>query len=137
MKKLYIVLFAVLLAVTGCKKNIEKIAEDMVMKAMTDGQWIITSFTQNGNDITTDFTGYKFKYYENRTVDAIKNDILERTGTWNGDAATMTTSANFTGAPNPIALINGSWKITNSTWTTVEANQTNGTEVKTLKLKKI
>ena len=109
----------------------------MVIKAMTDGQWIITSFTQNGNDITTDFTGYKFKYYENRTVDAIKNDTLERTGTWNGDAATMTTSANFTGAPNPIALINGSWKITNSTWTTVEANQTNGTEVKTLKLKKI
>jgi len=136
MKRLYIVLFAVL-ALTGCKKAIEKIAEDMVIKAMTDGQWIITSFTQNGNDITTDFTGYKFKYYENRTVDAIKNDILERTGTWNGDAATMTTSANFTGAPNPIALINGSWKITNSTWTTVEANQTNGTEVKTLKLKKI
>jgi len=136
MKRLYIVLFAVL-ALTGCKKAIEKIAEDMVIKAMTDGQWIITSFTQNGNDITTDFTGYKFKYYENRTVDAIKNDILERTGTWNGDVATMTTSANFTGAPNPIALINGSWKITNSTWTTVEANQTNGTEVKTLKLKKI
>jgi hypothetical protein len=136
MKRLYIVLFAVL-ALTGCKKAIEKIAEDMVIKAMTDGQWIITSFTQNGNDITTDFTGYKFKYYENRTVDAIRNDILERTGTWNGDAVTMTTSANFTGAPNPIALINGSWKITNSTWTTVEANQTNGTEVKTLKLKKI
>ena len=136
MKRLYIVLFAVL-ALTGCKKAIEKIAEDMVIKAMTDSQWVITSFTQNGNDITTDFTGYKFKYYENRTVDAIKNDILERTGTWNGDAATMTTSANFTGAPNPISLINGSWKITNSTWTTVEANQTNGTEVKTLKLKKI
>lgn len=136
MKRLFIFLIAVL-ALSGCKKAIEKIAEDMVIKAMTDGQWIITSFTQNGNDITTDFSGYKFKYYENRTVDAIKNDILERTGTWNGDAATMTTSANFTGAPNPIALINGSWKITNSTWTTVEANQTNGTEVKTLKLKKI
>lgn len=136
MKRLFIFLIAVL-ALSGCKKAIEKIAEDMVIKAMTDGQWIITSFTQNGNDITADFSGYKFKYYENRTVDAIKNDILERTGTWNGDAATMTTSANFTGAPNPIALINGSWKITNSTWTTVEANQTNGTEVKTLKLKKI
>jgi len=135
MKKLYIILFAVL-ALSGCKKAIEGIAQDMVIKAMTDGQWVITRFTQNGNDITTDFTGYKFQYYENKTVDAIKNGVLERTGSWNGDATTMTTSANFTGAPNPIALINGNWNITNNSWTFVEANQTNGTELKTLRLDK-
>jgi hypothetical protein len=136
MKKLYITLIAVL-ALSGCKKAIEQIAEDMVIKAMTDGQWVITSFTQNGVDITNDFNGYKFQYYENRTVDAIKNGTLERTGIWNGDATKMTTYANFSGAPNPIALINGSWNITNSGWTYVVANQTNGTEVKTLRLDKV
>lgn len=135
MKRLFLILIAVL-ALSGCKKAIEDIAQDMVIKAMTDGQWVITSFTQNGNDITSDFSGYKFQYYENKTVDAIKNGILERTGTWNGDAVTMTTSANFIGAPIPIALINGNWKITDNSWDFVEANQTNGTEVKTLRLDK-
>jgi len=135
MKKLYIILIAVL-ALSSCKKAIEQIAQDMVIKAMTDGQWVVTKFTQNGNDITTDFSTYKFQYYENKTVDAFKNGVLERTGTWNGDAATMTTSANFTGAPIPIALINGNWKITKNSWTFVEATQTNGTEVKTLRLDK-
>lgn len=115
----------------------ERIAEDMVVKAMTDGQWVITNFTVNGTDITTDFTGYKFQYYSNRTVDAFKNSALERTGTWDGDANTMTTWASFPGAPNPISLINGSWLINDSDWTFVEATQTNGSEVKTMRLEKL
>jgi hypothetical protein len=45
---------------------------------MTDGEWTLTKFTMNGVDITTDFSGYKFKYYSDKTVDAIKNNILEK-----------------------------------------------------------
>lgn len=136
MKKFYII-FLTALALSGCKKAVESIAQDMVIDAMTNGQWVITHFTLNSNDITTDFTGYKFQYYENKTVDAIKNGVTERTGTWDGNAATMTTSANFSGAPDPIALINGSWKITDNSWTFVEATQTSGSDVKTLRLEKL
>lgn len=135
MKKLY-TLFTVLIFFSGCKKAVENIAEDLVIKAMTDGQWVITSFTQNGTDITSSFSGYKFQYYSNRTVDAIKNGVTERTGTWDGNATNMTTWANFPGAPNPISLINGTWNITRNNWTYVEASQTNGTEIKTLRLDK-
>lgn len=108
----------------------------MVVKAMTDGQWVVTRFTQNGTDITTDFSGYKFQYYKNKTVDAIKNGTVERSGTWDGNASAMTTWASFPGATHPLSLINGSWNITNSGWTYVEATQTIGTEVKTLRLDK-
>jgi len=124
------------MALGSCKKTAEKIGEDLVIKAMTDGQWKITKFTQNGNDITSSFSNYKFQYYSNKTVDAILNGTTERTGSWDGDATAMTTYANFPGAPSPISLINGTWNITNNGWTYVEASQTNGAEIKTLRLDK-
>jgi len=80
MKKITIYFFLIVL-LTGCKKAVENIQEDLVIKAMTDGQWKITSFTQNGSNITADFALYQFKYYSNMTVDAIKNSTVEKTGT--------------------------------------------------------
>jgi hypothetical protein len=104
---------------------------------MTNGQWKVSKFTQNSTNITSDFSGYTFQYYSNKTVDAIKNGSRERTGSWNVNDAVMTTSANFPGAPIPISLINGTWKITKNSWTFVEATQTNGLEIKTLRLDKL
>ena len=135
MKKLYTLLL-LLIVLGSCKKAVEKIGEDLVIKAMTDGQWKITKFTQNGTDITSSFSGYKFQYYSNKTVDAILNGTTERTGNWDGNASAMTTYANFPGASNPILLINGTWNITKNSWTYVEATQTNGAETKTLRLDK-
>ena len=121
---------------SGCKKAVENVQQDLVIQAMTDGQWGVTSFTQNGNNITADFTSYKFKYYSNKTVDAIKNGTVEKTGNWDGDAASMTTWANFSSPPYPLTLINGSWHIDRSSWTYVEATQIAGTETKTMRLDK-
>lgn len=136
MKKATAIL-VLLVLFSGCKKAIEQAAEDAVVKAMTDGQWVITSFTDNGTDITSNFSAYKFQYYSNKTVDAIKNGSVEQTGTWDGDANTMTTSANFPNAIAPLSLINGSWHIDNNSWTFVVASQTNGSETKTMRLDKL
>lgn len=136
MKKL-ITLFLIASVLLGsCKRTIEQVGEDLVIKAMTDGQWKVTRFTQNGTDITSSFSTYKFQYYSNKTVDAINNGVKERTGNWDGNAAAMTTWASFPGATDPIALINGTWNITKNSWTYVEATQTSGTEKKTLRLDK-
>ena len=137
--KLRLQLFA-LLFLTGiysCKKTVENVQEDLVIKAMTDGEWKITSFTQNGTDLTADFSNYRFKYYANKTVDATRFGTVEKTGTWDGDAASMTTWANFNTPPYTLNLINGSWKITRNSWTYVEATQTNGSETKTMRLDKM
>jgi len=136
MKRLFPVLCLVFLF-SGCKKSIENAKQDLVIKAMTDGQWSVTSFTQNGTDITADFTGYKFQYYGNKTVDAIKNGTVEKTGTWDGQATTMTTWANFPNAVAPLDLINGSWHIDNNSWTFVVASQTTGSITKTMRLDKL
>lgn len=131
-----LILATIILSLTGCKKTIENIKEDLVIKAMTDGQWKITSFTNGGNDITADFSAYRFKYYSNKTVDAINNGTVEKTGNWDGNSANMTTWANFNGAVHPLILINGTWNITRNSWTYVEAYQTVGSETRIMRLDK-
>ena len=137
MKKNPVLIFAFLLLVlAGCKKSIEEKQEDLVIKAMTDGHWIVTNFVLNGSNITPDFATYKFKYYSNKTVDAINNGIVERTGQWDGNASNNTTWANFTGAGYPLNLINGTWHIDRNSWTYVEASQTSGADTKIMRLDK-
>ena len=136
MKRFFLFIGTVLL-LSSCKKTAEHIAEDLVMKAMTDGQWHITNFVNNGTNITADFTNYKFQYYSNRTVDAINNGTVEKTGTWNGDANAMTTYANFVSPSYPLNLINGTWHIDRNSWTYVEATQTVGSETRVMRLDKL
>ena len=135
MKK-YTLIFILFILATSCKKAVENVQEDLVIKAMTDGQWTVTSFVHNGANITPDFATYRFKYYSNKTVDAINSGTVEKTGVWDGNASAMTTSANFTGAVYPLSLINGSWNILNNGWTYVVASQTSGMETKTMRLDK-
>jgi hypothetical protein len=136
MSKTTVVSIGFLLLFCGCKKTVEKIAENAILNAMTDGQWIVTSFKQNGTDITNSFSAYKFQYYRDKTVDAIKNGIVEEKGNWDGDALAKTTWANFPDAIAPIDLLNGTWQINDNGWTYVIATQTTGTEIKNLRLDK-
>ena len=46
MKKFLVFTVAIVL-LAGCKKTAEKIAEDLVIKAMTDGQWKVSNFVNN------------------------------------------------------------------------------------------
>jgi hypothetical protein len=130
-------LLMLLLVMLGCKKTIQDIKEDLVIKAMTDGQWTITNFTVNGAPITGDFAAYKFQYYSNKTVDAIKNGSVEKTGQWDGNAGAMTTWANFDTPPYPLSLINGTWNITRNSWTYVEAYQNVGSDTRVMRLDKL
>ena len=135
MKKLSFVVVAVIL-LSGCHKIIEQKAQDAIVKAMTQGQWEITNFTSNGTDMTANFSGYTFQYFENYTVNAIKNGTVEKTGTWQGDVNTMSISANFPNAVDPLLLLNGTWHITENSWTYVKATMTVGSEIRTLRLDK-
>lgn len=135
--KNFTILLIMLVSLASCKKTLEEKARDIVLDAMTSGTWHITKFTVDGTNITSDFTGYSFQYHKNETVDAIKNGGIQSTGSWSGDAANMRISANFTNVSEPLLLINGSWSITNNSWTFVEASQTVGSQVKTLRLDKL
>jgi hypothetical protein len=126
-------LFLLTLCLLGCKKKTE-ILEDLVVQAMTTGQWKITSFQENGVDRTADFSPYRFKYNTDNTVNAIKNGAIEKTGTWNGNASTMSIVAEFPNATQPLLIINGTWNITRNGWSFVEANILQSGTLKTLRL---
>ncbi|MEP7375664.1 MAG: hypothetical protein ABI675_19865 [Chitinophagaceae bacterium] len=136
MKKAIIAL-SLVLVLGGCKKTIDKLKENAVISAMTDGQWVITSFVNNGTVITPDFSTYKFQFYSNQTVDAINNGVVEKTGTWDGDASAMTITANFPNSGATLILINGIWHIDNNSWTFVVASQNSNSETRTLRLEKL
>jgi len=131
------ILAAVLLfTVLSCEKKKEQVQEELVILAMTNGQWKVTSYTMGAMNHTSDFSPYLFQFKSNNTVDAIKNSSVEKTGTWQGDPTAKTITAQFTSATTPLTLLNGTWQITRNSWNYVEARQTvNGTE-HTLRLDK-
>lgn len=136
MKK--ILLLAFLIAAIGCTKEQKKqVQQNLIVQAMTNGQWKMTNFTRGSNDVTSDFSVYKFQFKTDLTVDAINNGTVEKTGTWNADANAQTITSSFTNAANPLMLLNGTWNITNTTWTSVQATETVSGEIRTLRLDKL
>ncbi len=133
---LYLILITCSLFSCGAKDIQQKAAEDIVVQIMVTGQWTVTAYTKGTADITSDFAPYKFQFQTNRTVDALKNSVLEKSGTWDANSTARTITSNFTNASSPINLLNGTWTITNSTLTTVEASQTINGEERQLKLAK-
>lgn len=133
MKRLYPLILLLLAA--GCSK--EKKQEDLVIQAMVNGQWKVTSFNDGSSDRTADFTGYSFQFKTNLTVDAINGSSIQATGTWNADAAAQTITSNFASGVSPLVLLNGTWTITNNSWTWVEARQTVNGSIWTLRLDKL
>jgi len=131
MKQLYLVVLILVFA--GCVK---KKQENMVVDAMVNGQWKVTSFKQASTDVTADFANYKFQFKTNFTVDAINNGNVEKTGSWNADATSQTITSSFASVTNPLALLNGTWQITNNSWTWVEAKQNVNGELLSLRLDK-
>ena len=120
----------------SCKKAIESAQEDLVIKAMTDGQWKIVRFNRGATDVTADFAPYRFQFRSNYTVEAINNSIIETVGSWNASANDRTITSSFSNAGVTVSLLNGTWIITNNSWTFVEATQTVNNEVRTLRLEK-
>ena len=111
--------------------------ENAIISAMTDGEWMVTSFIQNSTDITSQFSSYHFKYHNNFTVDAIENGTVVKSGTWQGDINNMSISANFSAAVSPLSFLNGTWHVDNNSWTFVVASQTGGGVSQTLRLEKL
>ncbi len=125
----------------GCSikdKIIEKEGQSLILSAMTTGQWKVTNFDRAGTNVTTDFSTYSFQFKTNYTVDAINSGSVERSGNWSavGDTQAQSITANFSNAANPVALLNGTWNISSTTWSSVVATQTVGGELRTLRLDK-
>jgi hypothetical protein len=131
-----ILLIAAMAFAFGCNKPVEEVQQNIVMEAMTNGQWKVTSYLMGSMDHTSEFSPYKFQFKENYTVDALKNSAVEKTGSWNADPNARTITSSFSNATTPLTLLNGTWSITRNSWTYVEATQTISGTLHTLRLDK-
>ena len=126
-------LSALLTGVAGCKKVKEDLARKFILTAMTDGRWLVDTFTEDTENVTASFSGYEFQFKEDGKVFAIFGGGEEE-GTWVGDVNALTIFSNFPGAAAPLSRLNDTWKITNNTTKLVEAEPVNTTRKAYLKL---
>jgi hypothetical protein len=130
MKILYTLTAAVLL-LTSCSKILEKQEQNIVTQVITDGRWSVSKYLEGTTDRASEFSPYQFQFQSNDSIDAIRNNVVEKKGYWQVNTSARTITSFFTNASAPLPLLNGTWNIINTTWTTVEATQTiNGTETK-------
>lgn len=134
MKYILIILLAVMTA-GACKKTVEKIQENAALSIMTNGQWIVNKFIESTDDVTDDFAGYSFQFYENGTVIGLSGGA-EKKGTWEANITGRTITAHFPDGELPVEKLNAVWTITDSSVDEVKAKTTSGNIQKTLWLKK-
>jgi hypothetical protein len=89
---LIFILLPAALLVNGCSK--EDVQKDIILKAMTSGRWIVSTFTETGSDFSAEFTPWEFQFFENETVQAIKGGTTI-TGSWTANADARTITATF------------------------------------------
>jgi hypothetical protein len=98
------------LSFSSCKKLIEEREKNLFLQVMTNGHWNIENFREGTIDITSQFSGYNFKFEENGTVVGI-HDSVTVNGTWQGDIENYTITSHFPTANDLIKKLNGMWKV--------------------------
>ncbi len=119
----------------SCKKAIEKKAQDMIMDAITNGEWIVEQYFENGNNASSQFLNYSFRFYENGTLTStISNTATD--GTWVPNTTEYTIVTEFPTATDPLKKLNGLWKIKDSYWDFVKAERATASGTDVLMLRK-
>lgn len=122
MKKQALIALLILPLFFSCIKAFEENQKQKVIDAVTSGSWYVKSYLQDTTDKTGSFNGYRFFFQENGSVKAVK-DSTEYLGTWVGDLENRTITSNFAGSPEPMNLLNGTWKIVDSYYDFIVARQ--------------
>jgi hypothetical protein len=121
---------------SSCKKAIEQKQKDIIIEAMTTGRWFVEQYKDTTTDVTADFFGYEFQFYENGKVDGILNTTTI-SGTWSSDVSNYTITAAFPpAASDTLKRLNYTWKITDSYLDYVEAKTTTASGDNILHLRK-
>ena len=118
------VLWAVFaITLSSCKKTVAAKEEDLLISIITSGIWVVESYVENGNTITSDFAGYDFKFEKSGTVTGTSNGVVN-SGTWSGSTTTRSISSNFPSSGAPLNKLNGTWLIVDAGPNFVKANAT-------------
>ncbi len=105
----------VLLFLIACKEEEEPQPLD-ITAADFHGEWMVTSFTLDGQNNTSSLNGVMFEIYSNGDI-AISNTNLF--GSYEVDVATKVFTVDLTNPTAPSDVINGAWQLFAKTETTL------------------
>ena len=97
----------------SCKKKIDQKIEDIIVNVMVDGEWIVASFEEGPVDQTAMFAGWRCKFNPDKSCVATNGSVVVN-GTWNGSTATQSIWGNFPPNSEPVARMNGTWRVMKS-----------------------
>ncbi|RYY86366.1 MAG: hypothetical protein EOO15_14630 [Chitinophagaceae bacterium] len=120
----------------SCKKYIEDKQEEAAVEIITNGRWKINSFTTGATNQTSLFSNYLFQFNTNATVDAYLSGTMQLSGGWTYDIPARTVTASFPTSSEPLSLINGTWRITDSGENYVDAERTVNGETRKMHMDK-
>jgi hypothetical protein len=104
---------------------------------MTQGRWYVELYKDTTSDVTAEFAGYEFQFYEDNNVEAIINGTVKTNGSWSADVSTYSITANFpVSAGDTLRRLNYTWKLTDSYTDYVEAKTTTSSGDNILHLRK-
>jgi hypothetical protein len=129
--RLTLLLFCINLV--SCKKAIENKQRDILIDAITNGEWQVQQYIEGTVDMTVLFYGYSFQFEENGALHSNYYGIITH-GTWVGDINNQSITSLFPTATDPLKKLNGVWKLTDSYWDYVKAEMTTANEKKILHL---
>jgi len=105
----------------GCKKAKENVSQDILQQYfetnILNRDFKVKLATQNGTDLTSNYTGYVFRLLEttvyNGDMTAIRNDSTY-SGTWNtnNDFSKLTINLSIPIIPQSFIFLNRSWRFT-------------------------
>ncbi|TAD81093.1 MAG: hypothetical protein EAY75_18215 [Bacteroidetes bacterium] len=125
------------LACSGCKKAVEKVAEDFMVNLITNNLWVVDEFLEGSVNHTNDFKPYEFKFNKDGSVFGQRASMPNEVGTWQANSEAQTITSNFPVAPHPCNKLNGVWQIKKTTLSSVNAVRLEGsTEFKLFLVKK-
>jgi len=107
----------------------------MVMDAITHGEWIVDQYLEGSNNLSSQFSAYRFKFNDDGTLISTA-DSVSTNGTWAPNVADYTIKSDFPTATDPLKKLNGLWKIKDSDWDYVKAEMSAPDGTKLLILRK-
>jgi hypothetical protein len=135
MKKSLLFLLIGFLSIAACKKAIEEKKQDLIVQAMTNGRWLVQEFRENNVDVSANFQGYEFQFYDNGKVDGITGTATT-SGTWVGNISNLTISASFPAGNVTLVKLNAVWNVVDNSFDYVKAQTTVNGVSKYMYLKK-
>jgi hypothetical protein len=131
-----------LLLLGGCKKVIEQKQQNLFEDNIINRDFVVSLATDNGADITAQFSGFTFRLAKNTLLDGpmtASNSLFSIAGTWsaNDDYSKLTINLPSTTIPS-FAFLSREWKFTSkANFPDLELAPWGTTEAKVLKMKRL